>query len=161
MSAKRTLWMLVLATGCAWAQQPGGPPSGPPAGATETAPATAAPARTEGRPQADPGKGKRDPFQSIVSPKGGKPGVLCTGTGKACMAPAQAELKGVAKTQEGYIAMVASGQKTYFLRLNEPVLNGYVLKITGDSITFRENVVDNVGRTSSRDVVKRITGSGI
>lgn len=132
----------------------------PPAGGQESAPAAAAPARTDTRPQADPGKGKRDPFQSIVS-KGGKPTVLCTGTGKACMAPSQAELKGVAKTQEGYIAMVASGQKTYFLRLNEPVLNGYVLKITGDSITFRENVVDNVGRTSSRDVVKRITGSGI
>lgn len=161
MSAKRTLWMLILATGGAWAQQPGGPPSGPPAGgAPASVPAAAAPARTESRPPQDAGKGKRDPFQSIVS-KGGKPVVLCTGTGKACMAPAQAELKGIAKTQEGYIAMVASGQKTYFLRLNEPVLNGYVLKITGDSITFRENVVDNVGRTSSRDVVKRITGSGI
>jgi len=160
MSAKRTLWMLILATGCAWAQQPGGPPSGTPTGAPESAPASAAPARTESRQQLDPSRGRRDPFQSIVS-KGGKPGVLCAGTGKACMAPAQSELKGIAKTQEGYIAMVASGQKTYFLRLNEPVLNGYVLKITGDSITFRENVVDNVGRTSSRDVVKRITGSGI
>ena len=78
------------------------------------------------------------------------------------MAPGQAELKGVAKTQEGYIAMVVSAEKkTYFLRLNEPVLNGYVLKITGDSITFRENVLDTLGRTSTRDVVKRITGSGI
>lgn len=153
--------MLVLATGCAWAQQPGGPPGGLPEGAPASAPASAASARTGGRQPLDPSRGKRDPFQSIVSPKGGKPGVLCTGTGKACMAPSQAELKGVAKTQEGYIAMVASGQKTYFLRLNEPVLNGYVLKITGDSIIFRENVMDNVGRTSTRDVVKRITGSGI
>ena len=161
MSAKRTLSMLLLAAGCAWAQQTGGPPSMPPAGAQESAPASAAPAKTDTRLPQDPGKGKRDPFQSIISTKGGKSGVLCTGTGKACMAAAQAELKGVAKTQEGFIAMVASGQKTYFLRLNEPVLNGYVLKITGDSITFRENVVDNVGRTSTRDVVKRITGSGI
>lgn len=149
--------MLVVATGCAWAQQPGGPPSGPPS----SEPAAAAPAKTEGRQPLQDAKGRRDPFQSIVAPKGGKPGVMCTGTGKACMSPSQAELKGVAKTQEGYIAMVASGDKTYFLRLNEPVLNGYVLKITGDSITFRENVVDNVGRASSRDVVKRISGSGI
>jgi hypothetical protein len=77
------------------------------------------------------------------------------------MVASQAELKGVAKTQDGYIAMVVTAdKKTYFLRLNEPVLNGYVLKITGDSITFRENMVDNVGRTSTRDVVKRITRSG-
>jgi hypothetical protein len=67
----------------------------------------------------------------------------------------------VAKTQEGFIAMVVTGdKKTYFLRPNEPVMNGYVLKITGDSITFRENVIDNVGRSSTRDIVKRIIGSG-
>jgi len=161
MNVKRTLGMLVLAAGCAFAQQPGMPSGAPPAGgASESAPAAE---KTMGRQPLDAGKGKRDPFQNIVAHRGkGGTAALCTGSGKACMAPGQAELKGVAKTQEGYIAMVVSAEKkTYFLRLNEPVLNGYVLKITGDSITFRENVVDNVGRTSSRDVVKRITGSGI
>ncbi|MGH9556456.1 MAG: hypothetical protein ACRD2Y_11610 [Terriglobales bacterium] len=156
MTAKRTMWMLVLATSSALAQQ-GGPPAGAPSSSTPAA----APAKTEGRTM-DAGRGKRDPFQSVVAPRGGGGGPLCTGTGKACMVPSQVELKGVAKTQEGYIAMVVTGdKKTYFLRLNEPVLNGYVLKITGDSITFRENVVDTVGRTSTRDVVKKIIGSGI
>ncbi len=156
MTAKRTLWMLVLATSSALAQQ-GGPPSGPPSSGAPAA-ETAKPASK----QMDAGKGKRDPFQSVVAPRGGGGGTLCTGTGKACMVASQVELKGVAKTQEGYIAMVVTGdKKTYFLRLNEPVLNGYVLKITGDSITFRENVIDNVGRSSTRDVVKRIIGSGI
>jgi len=158
MSAKPTMWILVLATSSLLAQQPGGPPAGAPSSSTPAA----APAKTGSRPAADVGKGKRDPFQSVVAPRGGGGGVLCTGTGKACMVPSQAELKGVAKTQEGFIAMVVTGdKKTYFLRPNEPVLNGYVLKITGDSITFRENVVDNVGRSSTRDVVKRIVGSGI
>ncbi|MGH9578634.1 MAG: hypothetical protein ACRD3R_14435 [Terriglobales bacterium] len=155
MTAKRTMWMLVLATSSALAQQ-GGPPAGEP---SSSAPAAAA--KTDSRPM-DAGKGKRDPFQSVVAPRGGGGGVLCTGTGKACMVASQVELKGIAKTQEGFIAMVVTGdKKTYFLRINEPVLNGYVLKITGDSITFRENVIDNVGRASTREVVKRIVGSGI
>lgn len=156
MTAKRTLWMLVLVIGSAMAQQ-GGPPAGPPSGS--------APAAEAAKPASKPvetGKGKRDPFQSVVAPRGEGGGTLCTGTGKACMVASQVELKGVAKTQEGFIAMVVTGdKKTYFLRPNEPVLNGYVLKITGDSITFRENTVDNVGRTSTRDVVKKIIGSGI
>ncbi|MCI0354392.1 MAG: hypothetical protein L0099_05030 [Acidobacteria bacterium] len=157
MSAKRTMWMLVLAASSALAQQPGGPPAGAPPSSTPAA----EPAKTGSRP-VELGKGKRDPFQSVVAPRGGAGAVLCTGTGKACMVASQVELKGVAKTQEGFIAMVVTGdKKTYFLRPNEPVLNGYVLKITGDSITFRENVIDNVGRTSTRDVVKRIVGSGI
>ncbi|MGH9603530.1 MAG: hypothetical protein ACRD24_14210 [Terriglobales bacterium] len=155
MTAKRTMWMLVLAASSALAQQ-GGPPAGEP---SSSAPAAAA--KTDSRPM-DAGKGKRDPFQSVVAPRGGGGGVLCTGTGKACMVASQVELKGIAKTQEGFIAMVVTGdKKTYFLRINEPVLNGYVLKITGDSITFRENVIDNVGRASTREVVKRIVGSGI
>ncbi len=156
MTAKRISWMLVLATSSALAQQ-GGPPSQPPS--------SAAPAAETARPASKPmdtGKGKRDPFQSVVAPRGPGGGTLCTGTGKACMVASQVELKGVAKTQEGYIAMVVTGdKKTYFLRPNEPVLNGYVLRITGDSITFRENVIDNVGRSSTRDVVKKIIGSGI
>ena len=157
MSAKQTIWMLVLATSGALAQQPGAPP----AGAAPSSPPAAAPAKTDSR-AVDAGKGKRDPFQSVVAPRGGAAGPLCTGTGKACMVASQVDLKGIAKTPEGYIAMVVTGEKkTYFLRQNEPVLNGYVLKITGDSITFRENVVDNVGRTSTREVVKKITGSGI
>lgn len=160
MTAKRTLWMLVLATGSALAQQ-GAPPAGPPSGSAPASAPTADTAKPASKPM-ETGKGKRDPFQSVVAPRGGGGGTLCTGTGKACMVASQVQLKGVAKTQEGFIAMVVTGDnKTYFLRPNEPVLNGYVLKITGDSITFRENVIDNVGRTSTRDVVKKIIGSGI
>lgn len=157
MTAKRTLWMLILVASVALAQQGGPPAGGPP---SSSAPAAETP-KPASRPPADAGKGKRDPFQSVVAPRGGAGATLCTGTGKACMVASQAELKGVAKTQEGFIAMVVTGdKKTYFLRPNEPVMNGYVLKITGDSITFRENVIDNVGRSSTRDIVKRIIGSG-
>ena len=37
--------------------------------------------------------------------------------------------------------------KAYFLRENDPVFNGYVVKITGDSIVFKENVSGPAGKT--------------
>jgi hypothetical protein len=37
--------------------------------------------------------------------------------------------------------------KAYFLRENDPVFNGYVMKITGDSIVFQETLQDRLGKT--------------
>ena len=36
------------------------------------------------------------------------------------------------------------------------MFNGYVVKITLDSVVFRENVMDRLGHQSTRDVVKKI-----
>ena len=46
--------------------------------------------------------------------------------------------------------------KAYFLRENDPVFNGYVVKITGDSVVFQETVQDKLGKPFTREVVKRI-----
>jgi Tfp pilus assembly protein PilP len=70
----------------------------------------------------------------------------------------QVVLKGVVKTQGGMIAMVENAaKKQYNLREKDPVFNGFVLKITSDSIVFRETVTDLLGNASSREVVKRVT----
>jgi hypothetical protein len=37
------------------------------------------------------------------------------------------------------------------------VFNGYVMKITGDSIVFQETLQDRLGKTFTREVVKKIT----
>jgi hypothetical protein len=47
--------------------------------------------------------------------------------------------------------------KAYFLRENDPVFNGYVVKITGDSIVFKETLQDRLGKSFTREVTKRIT----
>jgi len=62
------------------------------------------------------------------------------------------------RAPSGSIAVVESSTRkvTYFLRESDPVFNGYVVKITADSILFRENVVDRVGKQSTRDVVKKV-----
>jgi hypothetical protein len=99
--------------------------------------------------------GRRDPFVSpVVSRQGGSG---CS-TGKKCLEIAQVALRGVVRSDNGMIAVVTNGlNKAYFLRENDPVFNGYVVKITGDSIVFKETVQDKLGKPFTRDVVKKIT----
>jgi len=103
--------------------------------------------------------GKRDPFVSPISTASGPvlPGSNCA-SGKRCLVIDQLVLRGVVRTATGMIAVVANGvNKAYFLHENDPVFNGYVLHITGDSVVFKEDVVDHMGRRSSREVVKKVT----
>ncbi len=78
-------------------------------------------------------------------------------TGKRCLAIDQIALKGVVKSDAGMIAVVVNAlNKAYFLRENDPVFNGYVVKITGDSIVFKETVQDKLGKPFTREVTKKI-----
>ena len=99
--------------------------------------------------------GRRDPFISpVVSHTGGSG---CS-TGKKCLEIGAVNLRGVVRSESGFIAVVSNGlNKAYFLRENDPVFNGYVVKITGDSIVFQETVQDRLGKTFTREVVKKIT----
>ena len=105
--------------------------------------------------------GKRDPFVSLAVVRAQQIGASC-GTGKRCLVIDQIDLKGVVKTPSGMIAMVENpAKKAYFLRENDPMFNGYVMKITGDSVVFKETSVDNQGRTQTRDVVKRVSAPAV
>ena len=145
----------------------------------KTAPAKAAPAKTQAaKPAARPSAvkeepkteakaplksaktaGRRDPFVSPVRMAEEKSATspACL-TGARCLVIDQVVLKGVVKTQQGWIAMVEnSAKKQYNLREKDPVMNGSVYKITQDSVVFRENVIDNLGRSTTKEVVKRVT----
>jgi len=99
--------------------------------------------------------GKRDPFISpVVSHTGGSG---CS-TGKKCLEIGAINLRGVVHADAGFIAVVTNSlNKAYFLRENDPVFNGYVVKITGDSVIFKETMQDRLGKTFTREVVKKIT----
>ena len=72
-----------------------------------------------------------------------------------------ANLLGVVKSSKGMIAMVGgSAGRTYFLRENDKVWNGRVTKITVDSAVFEETVIDPLGQSSKREVVKKLTAEG-
>jgi Tfp pilus assembly protein PilP len=99
--------------------------------------------------------GKRDPFFSPIVQE--PTGSGCS-TGKKCLDIGQINLRGVVKSEAGFIAVVTNGlNKAYFLRENDPVFNGYVVRITGDTVVFQETVQDKLGKPLQREVVKRIT----
>jgi Tfp pilus assembly protein PilP len=98
--------------------------------------------------------GKRDPF---FSPVVQQPSGSGCSTGKKCLEIGQINLRGVVKSENGFIAVVTNGlNKAYFLRENDPVFNGYVVKITGDTVVFQETIQDKLGKASTREVTKRI-----
>ncbi len=104
--------------------------------------------------------GRRDPFISPVVNRS----MVSSGcaTGKRCLAIDQVNLRGVVKSDTGMIAVVVNTMnKAYFLRENDPVFNGYVVKITGDSIIFKETVQDRLGKPLTREVTKKITTSAV
>jgi len=100
--------------------------------------------------------GRRDPFLSPVVNRG-MGGSGCS-TGKRCLAVDQIALTGIVKSDAGMIAVVINAlNKAYFLRENDPVFNGYVVKITGDSIIFKETMQDKLGKSFTREVTKKIS----
>jgi hypothetical protein len=99
--------------------------------------------------------GKRDPFVSPVVTQSSGSG--CS-TGKKCLEIGAINLRGVVRSESGFIAVVTNSlNKAYFLRENDPVFDGYVVKITGDSIVFQETLQDHLGKAFTREVVKKIT----
>lgn len=104
--------------------------------------------------------GRRDPFVSPVVNRS-MLGSGCS-TGKRCLTIDQINLKGVVKADTGMIAVVVNTlNKAYFLRENDPVFNGYVVRITGDSIIFKETVQDRLGKSFTREVTKKILTSAV
>jgi hypothetical protein len=137
------------------------PAQAAPAVAKAAAPAAsapaAAPAKSDAKPKPEEKKwamnGKRDPFFSPVVQTNGSG---CS-SGKKCLEIGAINLRGVVKSDTGFIAVVTNNlNKAYFLRENDPVFNGYVVKITGDSVVFQETVQDKLGKSFTREVVKRI-----
>jgi hypothetical protein len=116
---------------------------------------TPAPAETPKETKTITAEGRRDPFVSPVVNRSSGPN--CS-TGKRCLAIDQILVRGVVRADTGMIAVVVNSlNKAYFLKENDPVYNGYVLRITGDSVVFKETFQDRLGKESTREIVKKIT----
>jgi len=184
---KKTLLIVVMASCGAWAQRLDTPATvrqimGNQGSAAQAAPQAPAHVEATGAPAAPPitsnnkasestaidddivpegkaGLGKRDPFVSPISSASGTPlpASNCA-SGKRCLVIDQLVLRGVVRTASGMIAVVSNSiNKAYFLRENDPVFNGYVVRITGDSVVFKENTTDRAGHQGTREVVKKVT----
>jgi hypothetical protein len=130
-------------------------PKAAPAAAPETAAKDGTTAETPKEKKMITAEGRRDPFLSPVVSRASGP--ACS-VGKRCLAIDQIMVRGVVKSETGMIAVVVNSlNKAYFLKENDPVFNGYVLRITGDSVVFKETYQDRLGKELTREVVKKIT----
>jgi Tfp pilus assembly protein PilP len=94
--------------------------------------------------------GRRDPFINPVSTATGAP---CLTGGKRCLSIDRIRLKGLVRSESGYIAVVVNAaNRAFFLRENDPLLNGYVMRITGSTILFKETGKDLIGHVKTREV---------
>jgi hypothetical protein len=104
--------------------------------------------------------GKRDPFVSVIVARSDS-SAACTG-GKRCLQIDQIALRGIVRTPTKWIAMVENpARKTYYLYENDPIFNAVVVRITGDSVIFRESVQDALGHSTEREIVKRVNAPAI
>lgn len=174
--------MLAATLASAQATKPAAPASQSPAGAKST---TSKPAMQAAKPAAQPAKpatqaakpakptpekpkealakttsarGKRDPFVSPVVGRltGGPQGPACV-SGPRCLVIDQVAVKGVVKTPSGMIAVITNpANKAYYLRVNDALYDGFIVRIEGNSVTFKQNVIDALGKTTQREVTKRV-----
>jgi len=179
MKAIATISMMFVAAGLAAGQatayKPAAPASQSPTTKTTTTTTTTTAAKTAAKPAAksattkppaktdqaqDSSKGRRDPFISpVIVRMGTSTGTSCS-TGKRCLIIDQLTVEGVVKTNNGWIAVIGNpAKKVYYVRENDALYDGYVTRITGDSVVFRQNVIDALGKTVQKEVVKRVAPS--
>jgi hypothetical protein len=100
-------------------------------------------------------KGERDPFVSPIVERAHN-AVACVGSGRQCLIVGELTLHGVVQSPSGFIAVVANGEHTYFLRENDPLADGAVEKITEGAITLRQRSFDAMGRPVTHEVTKKL-----
>ena len=98
------------------------------------------------------------PIYHPVSPASAAAAV-CTSGGKRCLMIDRISLKGVVRSESGFIAVVVNAaNRAYFLRENDPLMNGYVVRITSSAVTFKETGKDRSGHSFTRDVTLTLNG---
>src|SRR5438105_316113 len=121
--------------------------------AKPAAEAAAAPAQATG---AQAASRRRDPFINPITAVREGLSTACQG-GKRCLEVTEIILRGIVRAPTGMIAVVENAaQRTYFLRENDPIYNGFVQKITPDTVVFKEHFIDSLGRDNQREIVKTV-----
>lgn len=101
-------------------------------------------------------QGRRDPFRSLIGPRQslgegerppGVPGFLVD----------EIDLSGVVKTKQGLVAMIKGpDNKGYLIRVGDKVFDGELIRISQNSIVFRQEVNDPTQIERYKEVVKEL-----
>jgi hypothetical protein len=128
----------------------------------EQAPVATTSAATQPVQKPIPNPGKRDPFVSPIAAAAMRGAASNCSTGKRCLSVDQIVLKGIVQMKEGNFALVENiARRPYVLRERDALFNGTVEKITGDSVVFQETGSDILGRTTSKEVVKKVSSPAV
>jgi hypothetical protein len=134
----------------------------PVAAPAETKAPAAIPAVAENPAPKLPAPGKRDPFLSPIAAAAMKGASNCTAAGKACLVIDQVVLKGIVQMKNGSFALVENAsRRPYVLHERDALFNGAVVKISGDSVIFREDSTDILGRKVSKEVIKKVSAPAV
>lgn len=103
----------------------------------------------------------RDPFRTLAV-RGNGDLTLPVLPGKRGLRVEQLQVKGIVRTEKQYMAIVVGRQSSaaLFLHKDDQLSDGRVVAINEDSVLFQERAVDPLGKPFTRDVLKRISGSG-
>ena len=113
-------------------------------------------------PEAEKSGKNRDPFRTLIPEKKatGSEIPLRLPPGKKGLVIEQMTLQGIARGLDGgWIAVVDNKTKrAYFLHEKDEVYNGVVSKVLPDRIVFEEINTDPMGKKTSREVIRRLSG---
>jgi len=100
--------------------------------------------------------GRRDPFVSlalginVLAPDIRPPGLQG-------MLIQEVSLRGIVKTQDGYIAMIqGTDNKSYFAKSSERLYDGHIQDITDDKVVFRQEIRDPLRIEQFQEVEKTL-----
>jgi len=142
-------------------QKPGATTAKPATGAAVAAAPSNTPPAKESPGAVKAVGGGRDPFISPISTASAAVAV-CTSGGKRCLMIDRIRLKGVVRSESGFIAVVVNtANRAYFLRENDPLMNGYVVRVTSNTITFKETSKDRAGHSTEREVTLTLSGPAV
>ena len=111
---------------------------------------------TEGGGPPYDARGRRDPFVSLalgldVLPPESRP------PGMQGMLIQEVTLRGIVKTQDGYIAMIqGTDNKSYFARVGERLYDGTIQTIDDTTVVFRQEINDPLRIERFQDVQKTL-----
>lgn len=101
-------------------------------------------------------RGRRDPFISlalglnVLPPEIRPPGL-------AGMLIQEVSLRGIVKTQDGYIAMIqGTDNKSYFARVGERLYDGHIQNIDDERVVFRQEINDPLRIETFQQVEKTL-----
>ena len=108
--------------------------------------------------------GRRDPFKPWGTPgtsghpvASGVSGSLPPGIRGLVISELRVEGIVLLESANYMIAVVTNNSKrAYFLRVNDPVYNGVVSKITPEAVYFKENMLDSSGRVATHEVAIKL-----